>query len=437
MSLFKFQHEDVNNFWWKKLSGRGIFEWECGTGKTFVGARICQVFKDRGMSVVVVVKKTLHKDWIDNCKERGVELSSKKEGQFFLTTYGRVKHVKNEYDLVIVDEAHHIKSPTSNQSKEMRKLANRTKYFLAMTGTLSNYRDSIDYLNYLWCINTDEVKKYLPDKISHFRREYQDYKTKPFSKMGYYQTNKRGVQVLNYLMKKYTTKRKLRDENEIPEYREVFKYVNSEFKLKDKIKELQDQLPDLNIDATYEKLHVNHALLMANGIDFETKEMRNTAKFDVILDVLDDIGDDYCIIWVYWRTFGIELQKYLKKKKIDSYLINGDTSTKKRDEYVEGFKAKKKMVLIASTGSLAEGKNLQFCCYDIVANQYYDIIKDTQGRARIERNGQTRRMVRTRIVAKSKIEKAVCSVLKAKMNFQEADDYMKNILSEEINKIKK
>ncbi len=433
MPLYDFQRDDI--LWWDSIGRRGIFAWGIGTGKTYVGAKLVKRYAQEGRRVLVVAPPSLIRTWRDMCECNGVALGlAWKNGndQLVICTYDRLKTIAHiKFDLIIADEAHRIKNYDSKRSKIFRGMANNSKDLLLMTGTLSNHRDAIELLNYLWCINTPHVRENIPLRITPFRDKYC-YKKQISATYSKWIVRREGISLVNDVLSRYVRFRDLRKEQEIPPLTDEVRYLDSSIDLKAKAKVIADSLnlDEQQIDVNYGHPHITHALMLANGIDFETGEITNRAKLDEITDILDQLEEtEQCIIWVYWRKFGEELAAILGDK---CRLINGGVSDKKKDEYINDFRAGKYPYLVASIGSIAEGHNLQNCHIAIVANQWYDVIKDAQSRGRIERTGQTERMTIIRLVGEETLEEDVLHVLKMKMRLHEAHDYLRSALDRKL-----
>ena len=428
MKLYDFQSHDLNQFWWKECNGRGILGWEVGLGKTFIGAHVINVFKGRGKRVLVVSPPALVLDWQENCKERGVDLIHYKKGEtdFTVCTPATVKKIKGSYDLLIADECHRFKNHGSQQSKAFRKIAQGTEHLLMMSGTISNFRDADELLNYLWCINTSEIKNLIPRNITGYRREYCNSKMLPNGGRIYYST-KQGSSLVDRLIQKHTSFRKLREERSIPVFSERIEKLDCGLKLKD-IKERYEKELGIEISEDYENPCVIHQLMLDNGIDYDSGKLVNTGKLERVHEIVEGIGESKALVWFHFREFGFELQKYLTKHGIKSELIIGGMSDKEKDAIIAKHRAGEAQVICASLGTIAEGKNLQYCNYAITANQWFDVIKDTQARGRIERNGQENPMYHVRLVAKGGLEEYVMKVLTEKISKKEANDFLIGVL---------
>ena len=425
--LYPFQSEAINNFWWKQNNGRALLGWEVGTGKTFTGIHIINIIREKFnvKKILIVCPVSLIPTWEYGLIENGVECSvfvnAKKsvETDIVITTYDRLKHIKDDYELLIADEAHRIKNASSKRSRIFRKIANRTRYLLMMTGTISNHRDPSELLNYFWSIGV----KGLPRNITQYRDEHCRYIKPPSAQFGWYVSLKSGQQLIDACVKKYVDFKKLREvRDDIPPFIESVRKVEAGFDYKKAIKKLAESMGE-EVNMLADDTHIITALQIANGINPLTKKLEDKKKVNAVVETVEEFGGEKIIIWVWWREFGKSLLEVLKKKKYKVELVLGGVTSKKRMEALANFKGESQ-ILIASLGSISEGLNLQYCHNQIVANQWYDVIKDIQSRGRIERTGQKEVMNSVRVVSINSLEEQVLKVVEQKMSMHEANNYL-------------
>jgi len=343
----------------------------------------------------------------------------RKEGGVTITTYDLMRKTETEYDFIIADECHKIKGSTTKRGKFFRRISNRARYVLLMSGTLSNKRDPEENLNYLWSIGVDG----LPRNITKYRDEYCRWVGGGSIKFP--MSTKAGASLIDSKMKQVTRFRVLREvRDDIPVFNEITRKVESEFDYKAMIQQIADTL-HLEVEHSTDNIHITAALQMANGINPESRKLEDWRKVDATVEAISEFGDEKVIVWVWWRAFADGLMEKLKKAKISAVLVNGGVSNKQ--EMIDKFKGKTQ-VLVASLGSIAEGSNLQFAHNQVIANQWYDIVKEEQSKGRIERNGQKNDMVSIRIVGKGTLEEAVVKVLKSKRNMIQAQDFLMGTL---------
>ncbi len=428
MKLYPFQKEDIRK-WYIDQNGRGVLAWGIGSGKTHCGSGIVKKFVDMNMQVLVVATKSLISDWIYNMSEHGVHVynyqNKKKQdsSQVSIVSYDNLGKVAiNRYDLIIADEVHKAKTYSSKRGKLFREMARKARYLLMMSGTLWQCRDSVELINYLWCIDTPLIRNSLPDQITRFRqahcKEIVDNSGRRF-----HVTLSSGVKLINSLMEPHVSTRKIEDILDLPEHTIIKQAVQCDYDQKELAAKLQEDL-NMAIDMAYDKPHIMHALQMANGIDPESKELKCKDKLTALIDKLESIPEEkQVIIWTYWRSFTKAVGEALGVQYID-----GDTSDKDRQQIIHSFKQGNSRYLVASMGTIAEGFNLQNCSIQIFANIWYDYIKYEQCKGRIFRNGQKSRTLTYLFFSKGTIEEEAMTVLNQKMGMSEANNYLRSIL---------
>jgi SNF2 family DNA or RNA helicase len=441
MKYYKFQFEDMKK-WYHELNGRGIFYWDCGLGKTFVSVRTIELLlnKNRIKNFLVVCPVNLKHNWSEYLKEKGIDhvVYHKPKGKMPVTGDRMIINYENlhkinqsKFDLIIADEVHKVKSYGSRRSKAFKILASESKYLLMLSGTLWQGRNGEELINYLWSINDWRIRESFPKCITHFRNEGYSIPIFPDPnnpKMRYYTTTKAGMSYLNSYLKKYVMRRELRKEVGLPQYTEKKVLLNCGVKWEDKVKELQDMI-NMQLSTNYEKPHIMTALQMANGIDDgELINPEKNEKFKFILEKCEAIGENQMIVWYYWTAFGKALNEYLKSKGVNCDIITGGLSQKKKVEATENFKSGKTQILIASMGTIEEGHNLQNAQYMIFSNVWYDYIKYTQCRARIERLGQKNNMYCWVLVSKKSLEIPAYQMMQEKKSIQEAGTFLETIM---------
>lgn len=430
MRLFDYQSHDINNVWWKQNGGRGILGWSVGTGKTFTGAHITAVLLIKGMidRAIIVCPPALIETWKEQLAMNDIEYSTytsrkKEQGQITIVTYDLLKHISvSGKTLLIGDECHKIKNSASKRGKTFKNVSRISKYLLMMTGTLSQNRDPEEFLNYLLSIGVDEM----PKNITAYRREYSVWRGNGALKFPV--STRQGRELINKHMKRYTSFRTLRSvRDDIPPYNEFVVKTASGLSFK-KIAEKMLKERGLDEEVNDEnRPHLIHALQASNGINPFTKKLENRDKLNAVLEYIESFGNEKIIVWGWWREFLKELHYTLGDKSV---VVAGWVSDKMKAERIEQFRNNTKtQILIASLGSVSEGLNLQFCSNVIIANQWFDIVQDTQSRGRVERIGQQNNITAVRLVAKGTLEEYVVKALKQKKGLTEAKAFLNGILN--------
>jgi superfamily II DNA or RNA helicase len=132
LELYDYQYEAVHKF---LLASRSIILYPTGFGKTFVGMEIMNQIKPR---YLIIANKTAIPQW----KERIAKFTEITETDYDIFTFqsGIKKAINNQYNLVIIDEAHYSLADTYSEL-----LAANTKTIVALTASpyRTDGRDSL------------------------------------------------------------------------------------------------------------------------------------------------------------------------------------------------------------------------------------------------------------------------------------------------------
>jgi SWI/SNF-related matrix-associated actin-dependent regulator 1 of chromatin subfamily A len=137
-SLYSYQKEGVEFI--IRNNGKGMIADEMGLGKTYQALVILDYYKCK---TLIICPASLQKNWRNEHKKflgKDINIAKGPKEKFeenTIVTFGRAKLVSqlNNFDLIIIDESHNIKSIDAKQTKSILKLTAKTKYVLELTGT--------------------------------------------------------------------------------------------------------------------------------------------------------------------------------------------------------------------------------------------------------------------------------------------------------------
>lgn len=126
--------------------GRGLIGDEMGLGKTFQAAVLMQYY---GVSSLVICPASLKANWKNEYKEVcGGDLHVLQNGKSVfertsVISYGLLtsKSISNripQFEMLVIDESHYIKTQTSKRTKIITKLAKKAKFVILLSGTPSS-----------------------------------------------------------------------------------------------------------------------------------------------------------------------------------------------------------------------------------------------------------------------------------------------------------
>lgn len=264
------------------------------------------------------------------------------------------------FDVVVVDEAHHIKNPDTAQSRAIRKLS--PKYRWALTGT--------------------PVQNRLDDLIALFEFIYPDLLT-PFDsedrvreKVKPYFLRRRKQEVIKDLPPKIRQDLWLEMEDAQQEaYRRIEHDVIRE------INDLGDQVTKQHIFAKIQKLKQ-----ICNFAPGQT----NSPKIVELLEQVEEIAGsgNKVIVFSQYDAEGVAKIELALKKYGTAKIIGGQSDSIRRAE-IDRFKSDERVpVLIASLRSGGEGLNLTEASYVIHFDHWWNPAVMWQAEDRVHRRGQ-------------------------------------------------
>lgn len=147
-------------------------------------------------------------------------------------------------------------------------------------------------------------------------------------------------------------------------------------------------------------------------------------------------GHKVLIFSVFAKTL-IHFQETLKKNKISSYLIYGDTDAKDRLRMADSFNTKEDVkVMLVSLRAGGTGLNLIGADIVIHLDPWWNLAAENQASDRAHRIGQTRSVTIFKLVCKNSIEEKVIELQNRKKNLsaiiQEGDEGIGNLSDEDL-----
>ncbi len=141
------------------------------------------------------------------------------------------------------------------------------------------------------------------------------------------------------------------------------------------------------------------------------------AKEAALLRLLTQNPTEKKLVFVHNRDSMTHLASQLTRRKIPFALFSGDMSGPRKDEAVEAFRDQVPVLLCTESGG--EGRNLQFCNTLINFDIPWNPMAIEQRIGRIDRIGQTREVFIFNLVTAGTIEDAVLQILDEKINMFE------------------
>ena len=117
--------------------GGALLADEVGMGKTFVALTIATRFK----RPLVVGPAVLRDMWSHQARLAGIEIPF-----VSFESLSRGRHVAGSFDLVVVDEAHHLRNPATRRYRELSRVAMHSRVLLVSATPIHNTRNDLTAL---------------------------------------------------------------------------------------------------------------------------------------------------------------------------------------------------------------------------------------------------------------------------------------------------
>ncbi len=426
----------------KQFGGRAMLCDEVGLGKTIEAGLICQEYFARGQikSLLVITPATLVSQWqMELSSKFGISTittderdSSPEEfwhlNECIVASINTAKHKSHfdhvtarEWDLVIVDEAHHLKNRRTLNWKLVNAIKKRFILMLTATPVQNNLVELFNLLTLL--------KPGLLKTEAQFKREYVS------SKNGRVPKNPeklrqlmREVMVRNTrsvvdvkLPKRFASTITVEPnpkENEL--YQAINQYLRQHPKAIDKLTRnnllMRAGSSPIALGESLKKLQerFDHDELKFLKKRAQGKQEWEKAKQ---LGALLQKSAQKTLVFINYKATMSYISKYLEKQGIAHTCFRGSMSLKAKDAAIEAFREEVDVMLASETGG--EGRNLQFANTIINYDLPWNPMKIEQRIGRLHRIGQTQDVFIFNFCMANSIEDYILKILHDKINMFE------------------
>lgn len=417
----------------EKMNGRAILADEVGLGKTIEAGLILKEYMLRGLvkNALILVPASLVNQWVNelNTKFYIPAVSHRKhhnwEGNTILVssldTAKRTPHqeviLANEYDFVLIDEAHKLKNHQTKNYQFVRQI--KKKYCLLLTATpIQN--DLMEIFNLISILKPGHL-----GDVASFKEKYSGNKGKQ-------EADAYLKQLIERVMIRNTRENtNLKPSNRIietilvdftKEETEVYQQLNNMQRGRDiftkitllreicssreacflSLQKLQEtNTPDEEIHSIIQKI---------NELPAHSKALKT-------VELIEQIGNEKVIIFTEYRATQLYLQWILQQHGISSVPFRGGFNRSKKDWMLQLFKGKAQVLIATEAG--AEGINLQFCHHMINYDLPWNPMKIEQRIGRIHRFGQENDVKVYNLAVKQTIEEHILNILYEKIRLFE------------------
>ncbi len=427
----------------KQLGGRALLADEVGLGKTIEAAMICKEYLVRGMiqSLLILTPASLVSQWQLELSEKfGIETTTTDDKQVqnadefwiannliiaSINTAKSAKHFPHvtgrSWDLVIVDEAHHLKNRNTLNWKLVNAL---NKRFILMLTATPVQNSLVELFNLLTLLKPGLLKT-----EALFKKEYVD------SKNGRVPKNSEKLrQLMREVMVRNT--RSLVDvklpkrfastitvqptPSELKLYCSLTDYLRTYAKEMDKLTRtnllmragssptaLADSLKHLSERFEHKEI---------KALQKQAAQIKQVEKAHQLVILLKQSSQKTLVFTTHRKTQAY-LAACLDEAGIKFAQFSGDMSLKEKDAAIELFRDTVPVLLASETGG--EGRNIQFANAIVNYDLPWNPMKIEQRIGRIHRIGQTQDVFIFNFCLAGSIEEYILKILHDKINMFE------------------
>ena len=426
----------------KQFGGRAMLSDEVGLGKTIEAAIICKEYLARGQikSLLVLTPATLVSQWQMELDEKFAiatittdERDSSPEefwqlNDRIVASINTAKHKSHfkyvtarDWDLVIVDEAHHLKNKRTLNWKLVNAIKKRFILMLTATPVQNNLVELFNLLTLL--------KPGLLHTEAQFKKEYVGSKNGRVPKNpAKLRQLMREVMVRNTrsvvdvkLPKRFASTITVQPQaKELELYEAINQYLRQQGGGIDKLTRnnllMRSGSSPIALTETIKGLqkrfdHDELAFLLKRA-----KGMKNFEKAKQLVDLLKK-STQKTLVFINYKATMSYLSKYLDDLGISHTCFRGSMSLKAKDAAIDRFREKVPVMLASETGG--EGRNLQFANTIVNYDLPWNPMKIEQRIGRLHRIGQTQDVFIFNLAIANSIEAYILKILHDKINMFE------------------
>ncbi|UCE08794.1 MAG: DEAD/DEAH box helicase [bacterium] len=434
----------------KLFRGRAILADEVGLGKTIEACMILKEYLLRGLvnSTLILTPSNLVNQWHDELLNKfqlsfvssNDPLFRQNPDRFWRSPLilasihtVKTKHhfdsvVSRSYDMVIVDEAHHLKNRTTLNWKLVNAIPKTFLLLLTATPVQNNLEELFNLVTLLSPGHLKTRKAFKKEFISRgnptdpqnrekLRRLLKEVMVR----------NTRSVTQVHLPPRFATTVKISPSHSEEDFYQMISDFITEQAKIR------SNGITRLSFQKLLEAAGSSHfaALRMLenianqdnNGVNHRAreiiklgKEIEVAAKIQQVVDLLH-ASPDQKMIFVNYRATLEYLKEILNQQRITHVVYQGSMSTAQKQATIDAFRDGCPVLLATGTGG--EGHNLQFCHTMINYDLPWNPMEIEQRIGRIHRIGQEKEVHVYNFCASGSIEEHILEVLDRKINMFE------------------
>lgn len=307
----------------------------------------------------------------------------------------------NDYDLIIMDEAHYIKNDSADRTKMVKKTFKEIPEKLLLTGTAIKSRpyEFFSLLNFLYPEEFSNAHafgvKYCAGEKNNFGWNYDGASNldELFEKISPFFLRRLKKDVLKFLPPKTYSYIPIElSDSEEREYNKIYKGVVEEGK--------------------NDSDKINH-LTRIQKLKYFTSKIKMKKSFEFIQDIID--GGEKVVVFSQYKDVSYELGEYFGNKCV---VYNGDKNSNQKEEAVETFMNNDNVQVFAGTiGAAGVGITLTISSVCIFIDQPWTPSDREQAEDRIHRATSTSDNIQiVRLICENTIDENIDELLNHKSN---------------------
>ena len=312
---------------------------------------------------------------------------------------------KSKFDMIVLDEAHHCKSPTAISTKTLLKL--KAKRCIALTGTVIMNAPEDSFIPLKWTGNTQST-------FTQFKRIYNIY-----GGFGGVQViGHKNLELLQELLSSCSLRRMKSQVLDLPDKTYQIEYVemgSSQQKLYDEVEQgIAVELDKLDHKPTImEEITINMRLRQITAYPGSlSTEVTQSAKLDRLCDLVDDIvaQGDKVVVFCTFKSAAEEACKRLER--YGALLCTGNQSDDEINNSKNLFASNdSNKVLVCTWQKMGTGHTLTSANYAVFLDTPWTDADFQQASDRIYRIGQNKKVFIITLITKDTYDERVQEII--------------------------
>lgn len=434
----------------ERMNGKAILADEVGLGKTIEAGLILKEYLIRGLvkKALILAPASLVNQWIDELSQKfhipaiayrkNYDLNQCQIVVMSIDMAKKSPHKENiyaqDYDLIIIDEAHKLKNPKTKNYEFVQNL--KKKFCLLLTATpIQNNVFELFHLisllkpghlgNYETFQSSFSASKHNVEHDEFLKELVNQVMVRNRREDTGIEWTERQVQIIPIEFTE--SEREVYDE--IVSLKDISPVFSAAFSMITLQREMCSSKEAVSLTLTKmkqrctrqeEMAHIDHLIQKIMQLEINSKAEK---AFEIISNVNDKV-----IIFTEYEASQTYLQHYLYSKGILSVHYNGRFNKNKRDWTKQLFRDKAQVLIATESGS--EGINLQFCNHVINYDLPWNPMKLEQRIGRVHRIGQEKDVHIYNLAVQNTIEDHIVDLLYKKIGvFEKVVGELDDILS--------